>query len=166
MLKPDHGGGGAGQGLITNANQNNLALFCGYSMSLNAFDQRCDVIAVDLKAFYSKYKEMHDPFRALMLGNSQGSLQGPLQSFFLFSLLLRSLTRFQVLFTRHVAVMFLTVSCFLSIIHPLSLSIQIYNPETNSPSRYLPSLTSNIQFITKSVSGHGCFINSYSLLPV
>ena len=94
MLKPDHGGGGAWLGRVTNANQNNLALFCGYLMSLNAFDQRCDVITVKLKAFYSMYMEMRDPFRALMLGNSQGSLQGPLQSFFLFSLLLSSLTQF------------------------------------------------------------------------
>ena len=69
---------------IINASHNNLTLFCGCLMSLNAFDQRYDMITVKLKEFSSNTLEIHGPFRALMLGSSQGSPWSPPQSSFVF----------------------------------------------------------------------------------
>lgn len=99
---------------VINASHNSLALCCGCLMSLNAFDQRYDMIAVKFKVFYSKNLEIY----MVPLGHQCLEVLRAhpevLLSPRLFSLLLSSLTQFQVLLTRHLEVIFLTVSCFLN----------------------------------------------------
>ena len=79
---------------VINASHNSLTLFCGCLMSLNAFDQRCDMIAVKFKVFYSKNLEIYGPFRAQCLEVLKAHSE-VLLSPRLFSLLLSSSPRFR-----------------------------------------------------------------------